>query len=63
MRRLFPVALFALFAPFALPVFAEEYLNGITWQVPAVVQPGSTDSEPPSDAIVLLDGTDMTKWE
>ena len=29
-----------------------------------VIQPGATDSEPPADAIILFDGTDMNKeWE
>lgn len=60
MRRL---SLLALFALIALPVSAGEYLNGITWQVPPVVQPGATNSAPPADAIVLFDGTDMSKWK
>ncbi len=44
------------------PVAAEEYLNGIKWETPPVVTPGETDSDPPSDATVLFDGTDMSKW-
>ena len=41
---------------------AEEYLNGIEWEKPAIVTPGASDAEPPSDAIVLFDGTDLSKW-
>ncbi len=53
-------------ATFLFPVvnaFAEEYLNGITWEPPAVVTPGETNSRPPSDATVLFDGADLSAWE
>ena len=30
---------------------------------PPVVTPGATDNDPPSDAIVLFDGTDLTAWK
>jgi hypothetical protein len=42
---------------------AEEYLNGIKWTAPAVVKPGATDSAPPSDAKILFDGKDFSKWK
>jgi len=41
---------------------AVEYLSGIEWQEPAVVTPG-TEQGPPSDAIVLFDGTDLSQWD
>lgn len=31
--------------------------------VPPVVTPAQTDNEPPSDAIVLFDGTDLSAWK
>jgi hypothetical protein len=43
-------------------VRAEEYLNGIKWENPPVVTPGTTNADPPSDAVVLFDGTDLSKW-
>lgn len=49
---------------FATPSLAlsEEYLNGIKWTEPAIVTPGATNDAPPSDAIVLFDGKDMSHW-
>ncbi|NNE00210.1 MAG: DUF1080 domain-containing protein [Pirellulaceae bacterium] len=41
---------------------AAEYLNGIKWDAPPIVTPGETDDQPPSDATVLFDGSDLSKW-
>lgn len=41
---------------------ADEYLSGIQWQVPPVVTPGVKPGDPPSDAVVLFDGTDLSQW-
>jgi len=41
---------------------AQEYLNGIKWEQPPLVTPGAADSDPPSDAIVLFDGKDLSRW-
>ncbi len=42
---------------------AEEYLNGIKWKEPPVVTPGKTNADPPSDAVVLFGGKDLSAWE
>ena len=42
---------------------AKEYLTGIEWAEPPVVQPGKTNADPPSDAIILFDGKDLSAWE
>jgi hypothetical protein len=43
-------------------VSADEYLNGIKWNEPAIVTPG-TDGGAPSDAVVLFDGKDLSEWD
>ena len=41
---------------------AVEYLNGIKWEKPPVVTPGQENSLPPSDAVVLFNGEDLSGW-
>jgi hypothetical protein len=43
------------------PVEAAEWKSGIEWEEPKVIDPGSA-TKPPSDAIVLFDGKDLSKW-
>jgi hypothetical protein len=42
---------------------AQEYLTGIEWQEPPVVTPGKTNADPPSDAVILFNGKDLSAWE
>ncbi len=42
-------------------VCAKEYESGVEWPTPAVVDPGPVGG-PPSDAVVLFDGKDMSHW-
>jgi hypothetical protein len=46
----------------ALALDAGEWVSGITWPEPAVVEPGPVGG-PPSDAVVLFDGKDLSKWD
>lgn len=48
------------YSPFCI---AQEYLNGIEWKQPPIVTPGAENHLPPSDAIVLFDGKDASKWD
>ncbi|RMF93564.1 MAG: DUF1080 domain-containing protein [Planctomycetota bacterium] len=43
-------------------LYAEEYKSGRVWDEPPVVTPGENNA-PPSDAIVLFDGKDLSAWE
>jgi hypothetical protein len=49
------------FAAMERSVNAEEYLSGIQWAEPEIVDPGSPGG-PPADAVVLFDGSDMSQW-
>ncbi len=40
-------------------VTKDEYKSGIVWPEPPVVTPGPTASDPPSDAVVLFDGSSL----
>jgi hypothetical protein len=67
-RELCRVAFIAGIAGIAIGVTAtaaglkQEYKSGVVWPEPKVITPGKTDYEPPSDAIVLFDGKDLSKW-
>lgn len=43
-------------------ILAAEYLTGIQWAEPKIIDPGPPGG-PPSDAVVLFDGTGMSQWE
>ncbi|GIW97689.1 MAG: hypothetical protein KatS3mg111_1022 [Pirellulaceae bacterium] len=60
-----PVAMFVYCTLSVLRVqeaTAQEYLTGIEWERPPVVTPGEKCGDPPSDAIVLFDGKDLSRW-
>jgi hypothetical protein len=42
---------------------SQEYKSGIPWERPKVVDPGASDAAPPSDAVVLFGGQDLSHWE
>jgi len=41
----------------------QEYISGIKWPEPPIVKPGKTDADPPSDAVILFGGKDLSAWE
>ena len=44
-------------------VSAQDWRSGIPWETPPKVTPGANLGAPPSDAVVLFDGTDMSAWQ
>jgi hypothetical protein len=52
----------ALAVSLTLVLTAGEFISGIPWPEPKVVDPGPVGG-PPSDAIVLFDGQDLSQWE
>jgi Domain of Unknown Function (DUF1080) len=46
----------------AKPVAPKPQDTEVWEPVPKIVTPGSTDTAPPSDAIVLFDGKDLNEW-
>ncbi len=51
-----------VFALAHVHVAADEFLSGIEWEEPAIIQPAENGG-PPSDATVLFDGTNLSAWE
>src|SRR5688500_14569827 len=54
--------LLALTGLLLMGAVAQEYKSGKVWEVPQQITPG-VDGGPPSDAIVLFDGHDLSQWE
>lgn len=56
------IAAFLAVATAVSGVWAGEYLSGIEWAEPAVIDPGGPDKAP-SDAVVLFGGKDLSAWD
>lgn len=64
MRHLLYSGLLLLCLPFCLSAQITDPKATEVWEPePRIVSPGNTNSAPPSDAIVLFDGSDLDAWE
>ena len=44
-------------------VCGQEWKSGVEWHEPPTVTPGEQDTDAPSDAVILFDGTNLSEWE
>lgn len=62
MRRIIQAAAVTTVALTITAATAKEWVSGIVWPEPAIVDPGPVGG-PPSDAIVLLGDGDLSAWK
>ncbi len=62
MTKACPVVCAVMLVIVAHQSLAKEFQNGIKWDTPPKVDPGQDAHDPPSDAIVLFDGTNLDAW-
>ncbi len=61
MKRLLIPAILVVFGV-SVVLIAQDWRSGIAWQKPEIVTPGEKPGDPPSDAIILFDGKDLSAW-
>jgi hypothetical protein len=61
-NRWTPGILLLAFVGVVVSACGVEYESGIRWKEPKVIEPGLLGG-PPSDAVVLFDGKDMSAWK
>ena len=63
MKRTLVLGLLSLAVLSPLTIFAaQDWRSGIPWTEPKLVTPSEKPGGPPSDAIVLFDGTNLDAW-
>ena len=62
MKKILLIPILIAFVGTAVVLIAEDWRSGIAWVKPAIVTPGDKPGDPPSDAIILFDGKDLSAW-
>ena len=63
MKRKVSLALLsAIVLSFLTVLSARDWRSGIPWPKPEIVTPGEKPGDPPSDAVILFDGTNLDAW-
>ncbi|MGL4594256.1 MAG: 3-keto-disaccharide hydrolase [Thermoguttaceae bacterium] len=62
MRKLSFVLIFGFVFVVCASAYSEDYVSGIDWKEPPVITAGDKPGDPPSDAIILFDGKDLSAW-
>ena len=62
-RKITSFALLIVLALTTIAVSAEDWRNGIPWKKPEIITPAVKPGDPPSDAIILFDGKNMSAWD
>ena len=52
-----------ILAAATVTIQSQDWRSGIPWEKPPIITPGAKPGDPPSDAIVLFNGTDMSEWD
>jgi hypothetical protein len=62
-KLILPITLSGIALGVGVCVAQREYKSGVVWPEPAKVTPGEKPGDPPSDANVLFDGKDLSKFD
>lgn len=62
LTKRFAVSAFCIAFLFTAVLVAQDWRSGLPWAKPEIVTPGEKPGDPPSDAIILFDGKDLSAW-
>jgi hypothetical protein len=63
MKRFVTVLVLLTVCLIAAVYAGSDWKSGIAWTKPPIVAPGEKTGDPPSDAVILFDGKNLSAWE